>query len=215
MVIPSSIASGPRLIALVSAVIAAGVVLTLWWIPDPELAWRAAVRLTARSSAVLFLLAFTAAATATLWPGRFSRWTCRNRRYLGLSFAASHTIHAFTFLSLAGLSTSLDQQVLSPGMVVAGGIGYVFIYALAATSSDRAQALLGMRWWRRLHLVGTHWLWLQFLISFVTHAAEHVEDWIGVLLVLTAMLLRVVARLKTRRAAGAIASPRAVGAIPP
>jgi methionine sulfoxide reductase heme-binding subunit len=202
----ASFTSGPKLIALASVVIGAGVMLTLWWIPDPEQSWRAAVRLTARSSALLFLLAFGAAAATALWPGRFTQWTRRNRRYLGLSFAASHTIHAFTFVSLAGLTATLGSQVLSTGMLAVGGLGYLFVYALAATSSDVAQAILGMRWWRLLHIVGTHWLWLQFLISFVKHAPEHPEDWIGVLLVLAVMALRIAARLKSRPTSAPVAA---------
>jgi DMSO/TMAO reductase YedYZ heme-binding membrane subunit len=202
----TSIASGPSLIALVSVLIGAGVLLTLASIPDPEQAWRAAVRLTARSSALLFLLAFGAAAATTLWPSRLSWWARRNRRYLGLSYAASHTIHAFTFISLAGLSPTLGTQVLSTRMLVVGGIGYFFIYALAATSSDSAQALLGMHWWRRLHVVGTHWLWLQFLVSFFKHASDHPEDWFGVSLVLAVMALRIAARLKRRQPTPVVAS---------
>ena len=187
---------GLRLVAVATVLIAAGVILTLLLIPDPEQAWRSAIRLTARSSAVLFLLAFGAAAATTLWPGKFTRWMRGNRRYLGLSLATSHTIHAFTFLSLAGQSQLLADQVLPKGMVVLGSIGYFFIYALAATSSNKAQAILGMRWWRRLHVVGTHWLWLQFLISFIKHAPDHPEDWVGVVLVVAVMTLRIVARLK-------------------
>ena len=188
--------SGPRLVAVATVLIAAGVILTLSLIPDPEQAWRSAIRLTARSSAVLFLLAFSAGAATKLWPGEFTRWMRGNRRYLGLSFAASHTIHAFTFLSLAGQSQLLANQVLPQGMVVLGGIGYFFIYALAATSSNKAQAILGMRWWTRLHVVGTHWLWLQFLVSFIKHASDHPEDWIGVVLAVAVMTLRIVARQK-------------------
>ena len=203
----SGFANGPKLIALVSAFVAAGVILTVWLVPDPEQAWRAAIRLTARSSALLFLMAFGAAAATVLWPGKFTRWMRRNRRYLGLSFAASHTIHAFTFFSLAGLSESLGSQVLSTGMLVVGGIGYFFIYALAATSSNRAQAILGMRWWGRLHLVGTHWLWLQFLISFSKHAPDHPAGWIGLFLVLAVMAIRIVARQKIRRSCEAVAAP--------
>jgi methionine sulfoxide reductase heme-binding subunit len=197
---------GPRLIPVVTALIAVGVILTLLLIPDPEQAWRSAIRLTARSSVVLFLLAFGAGAAAMLWPGKFTRWMRGNRRYLGLSFAASHTIHAFTFLSLAGQSPLLADQVLPRGMVVLGGIGYFFIYALAATSSNKAQAILGMRWWSRLHVVGTHWLWLQFFISFIKHASDHPEDWVGVVLVVAVMTLRIVARQKVVPCAQTVAS---------
>ena len=198
--------SGPRLVAVATVLIAAGVILTLSLISDPEQAWRSAIRLTARSSAVLFLLAFGAGAATKLWPGQFTRWMRGNRRYLGLSLAASHTIHAFTFLSLAGQSQLLANQVLPQGMLVLGGIGYFFIYALAAPSSNKAQAILGMRWWTRLHVVGTHWLWLQFLVSFIKHASDHPEDWIGVVLAVAVMTLRIVARQKVVPRAQTVAS---------
>ena len=55
---------------------------------------RMVIRFTARTSLVLFCLAFSAAALARLWPNASTRWLRRNRRYLGVSFAASHAIHA-------------------------------------------------------------------------------------------------------------------------
>lgn len=168
--------------------------LTLWVMPDTEQAWRSAVRLTARTSALLFLMAFCADAMTTLWPSEFTRWMRANRRYIGLSFAASHTIHAYTFLSLAGLSETLSRQVLHSDTVIVPSIGYFFIFALAVTSSNWAQAQLGMRWWRRLHFVGTHFLWLLFLLGFIKHTPEHPEDWVGVCLVVAAMVMRIAAR---------------------
>ena len=44
--------------------------------------------------AVVFCLAFSAAALARLWPNGWTRWQRRNRRYLGVTFAASHGLHA-------------------------------------------------------------------------------------------------------------------------
>ncbi len=55
---------------------------------------RMVIRFTARTSLVLFCLAFSAAALARLWPNASTRWLRRNRRYLGVSFAASHAIHS-------------------------------------------------------------------------------------------------------------------------
>lgn len=185
---------GARFIALASTLILVGVMLTLWSISDPEQAWRAAVRLTARTSALLFLMAFGASAATKLCPGNFTYWLLDNRRYIGLSFAASHTIHAYTFLRLAGLSTEISHQVLPLSMIIVGGVGYCFIFALALTSSNWAQAALGARWWGLLHFVGTHFLWLQLLLGFIKHAPDHPEDWLGVCFMLVFMLMRIAAR---------------------
>ena len=168
----------------------AGVGLTLWLIPEPEAAWRAAVRLTARSSAVLLLLALLAESINRCWPSPFSHWALQNRRYIGLSFAASHTIHAYTFLSLASLSAQLAQAILTPSGLVIGAFGYGIIAVLVATSNDRAQQLLGRIWWGRLHGVGVHLLCLQFLLGFLKHAPEHPEDWAFAVLLLGALGLR-------------------------
>ena len=63
---------------------------------------RMVIRFTARTSLLLFCLAFGAAALARLWPNAFTRWLRRNRRYLGVTFAASHGIHA---AAIAGFAT--------------------------------------------------------------------------------------------------------------
>ena len=62
---------------------------------------RMVIRFTARTSLVLFCLAFSAAALARLWSNAWTRWLRRNRRYLGVSFAASHAIHAVAILAFA------------------------------------------------------------------------------------------------------------------
>ena len=62
---------------------------------------RMVIRFTARSSLLLFCLAFSAAALARLWPNAWTRWQRRNRRYLGVTFAASHGIHAVAIIAFA------------------------------------------------------------------------------------------------------------------
>ncbi|MFZ8483250.1 hypothetical protein ACO1NB_13785, partial [Staphylococcus aureus] len=42
---------------------------------------RMVIRFTARSSLLLFCLAFSAAALARIWPNGWTRWQRRNRRY--------------------------------------------------------------------------------------------------------------------------------------
>jgi hypothetical protein len=62
---------------------------------------RMVIRFTARTSLLFFCLAFIAAALARLWPNAWTRWQCRNRRYLGVTFAASHAIHAVAIMAFA------------------------------------------------------------------------------------------------------------------
>jgi DMSO/TMAO reductase YedYZ heme-binding membrane subunit len=127
---------------------------------------RMVIRFTARSSLLLFCLAFSAAALARLRPNAWTRWQRRNRRYLGLGFVASHAIHAAAIMAFADLDPAGFAEATSTASYVFGGIGYAFIIALGATSFDRTAALLGPRSWRALHLVGGYYLWFQFMVSF-------------------------------------------------
>jgi hypothetical protein len=127
---------------------------------------RMVIRFTARSSLLLFCLAFSAAALARLWPNAWTRWQRRNRRYLGLSFAASHAIHAIAIVAFAKMDPAGFAEATSPGSYIFGGIGYAMIIAMSATSFDRTAALIGPRAFRALHLVGGYYLWFQFMVSF-------------------------------------------------
>jgi DMSO/TMAO reductase YedYZ heme-binding membrane subunit len=127
---------------------------------------RMVIRFTARTSLVLFCLAFSAGALARLWPNAWTRWQRRNRRYLGVSFAASHAIHAVAIAAFATMSPPLFKEATSAASFIFGGIGYAFIIAMAATSFDRSADAIGPRAWRILHLSGGYYLLLQFMVSF-------------------------------------------------
>lgn len=127
---------------------------------------RMVIRFTARTSLLLFCLAFSAAALARLWPNAWTRWQRRNRRYLGVTFAASHAIHAVAIAWFASIDPAGFAGATSAASYIFGGIGYGFIIALTATSFDRSAAMLGPRAWRALHLTGGYYLLLQFTVSF-------------------------------------------------
>jgi methionine sulfoxide reductase heme-binding subunit len=127
---------------------------------------RMVIRFTARTSLLFFCLAFSAAALAWLVPNAFTRWQLRNRRFLGLTFAASHALHAAAILAFARMDPAGFAIATNLASYVFGGIGYAFIIAMAATSFDRTAAAIGRRAWRLLHLVGGYYLLLQFMVSF-------------------------------------------------
>jgi methionine sulfoxide reductase heme-binding subunit len=127
---------------------------------------RMVVRFTARTSLVFFCLAFGAAAMAKLWPNAWTRWQRRNRRYLGVTFAASHGLHALAIAAFAVMDPASYAAATSIASYIFGGIGYAFIVAMTATSFDRAASALGARASRILHLTGGYYLLVQFSISF-------------------------------------------------
>jgi DMSO/TMAO reductase YedYZ heme-binding membrane subunit len=133
---------------------------------------RMVIRFTARTSLLLFCLAFSAAALARLWPNAFTRWQRRNRRYIGVTFAASHALHAMAIIAFANMDPIGYAAATSLASYLFGGIGYAFILAMTATSFDATAAALGPRAWRALHLAGGYYLLLQFTVSFGKRVPE-------------------------------------------
>jgi len=127
---------------------------------------RMVIRFTARTSLLFFFLAFSAAALARLWPNAWTRWQHRNRRALGVTFAASHGIHAVAIAAFAVMDPPGYAAATSLASYIFGGIGYAVIIAMTATSFDRTAKALGASAWRRLHLIGGYYLLFQFTVSF-------------------------------------------------
>ena len=122
-------------------------------------------------------------------PSSLTRWTRQNRRWIGLSFAASHFIHLALILtiSLCFPEPFLSEQ--SMGQWVFGGVGYLFVFLMAITSTDKSQRWMGMKHWRRLHVIGSYWLWTVFLLTYIKHAKEGGEWFFVPLLIFTTALL--------------------------
>jgi len=151
---------------------------------------RMVIRATARTSVALFGAAFVASALHRAWPGWGSRWLVANRRYVGVSFAVSHFTHLFALLALAHWSLGGMTAAAKPATLVLGGIGYVFITAMVATSFDRTAAWLGPRTWSRLHTTGMYWLWFIFFSSFAPKSPRSPLYAVITLGLLTALALR-------------------------
>lgn len=159
---------GGRLVGIAALLLLAMSALILGWEGSGEPGLRMLIRATARTSLALFGAAFAASALRRLWPTPLTGWLLRQRRYLGLSFAFSHGLHA---LAILGLSLVLgDAFEIDAVTIIFGGGAYVMIALLAATSSDRAVAMLGRRRWRLLHRVGVYWIWIVFANSYTARA---------------------------------------------
>lgn len=134
---------------------------------DETESWLLAARWTARVGFPVFILAYTASSLGRLWPSALTRSLWRNRRWWGLGFAASHTVHLYalvTYLEISGESRPL-------GVLIGGGGGYAMMYLMALTSNDAAMRALGKNW-KRLHTLGIHWLWFVFAFSYFGRVME-------------------------------------------
>lgn len=164
------IANGPALVACAALALVLMILLLLARFGTADGGIRVVIRATARTSFALFILAFVAAPLRRAWRGDVTTWIVARRRYLGLSFAVSHLLHLLAILALYAWSPRRFVAETGTAAVIGGGIGYVLVALMAATSSDRAVAWLGPRRWRRLHTFGMYYLWTIFTASYVPRA---------------------------------------------
>ena len=154
---------------------------------------RSLVRASARTSFVFFVCAFAGPALEgfrrTL---SFGRWARENRPYLLASLAVSHTAHA---LALAGLAHVTGGESLGQRTAfdyVGGGLAYVLIYAMAATSfygrEGRARQMI--------HAFGMYYVWVVFMNSYGGRALESAPYVPFALVLVAALGARVYASLR-------------------
>ncbi len=186
---------GPRVAVVTSLALAAlaGLQLAVWGAGEEGI--RVLVRSSARSSVLLFALAFTASSLRTFWQNGATKWLLANRRYLGISYAVSHAIHLLALVALYDASSEF-ATALSPITVVGGGIAYAFTAAMALTSSDAAVAALGRRRWSLLHTVGGWYIWIIFAQSYLPRAFLYPAYLPAALVVLAVPALRFARRLR-------------------
>ena len=173
---------------------------------------RMVVRATARTSVLLFGLAFAASSVRRLWPSEATRWLLTNRRYVGVSFATSHVAHLLALLALADWSFATFVAKADWTGLILGGLGYLFIAAMVATSFDRTAAWLGPRRWQRLHTAGGWYLWFIFFASFAPRVGESLAYAVPTLWMLAVLAVRLRARRARRPVVAAAAVRRGSGA---
>lgn len=165
-------------------------------------------RATARTSLVLFVLAFTASAMVELVPSAATRWQRRNRRYLGVSFAVSHFIHLGAIVALAVVDRTLFWELTNVTTIVLAGAAYLFIAAMTATSFDRSAAWLGPRHWRLLHLVGGWYIWVSFAVAVGKRVPLDSFYWPLAAVVLAAAVVRLIAMRRRSRQRTTLEAPK-------
>jgi methionine sulfoxide reductase heme-binding subunit len=162
--------------------------------PDRVQSLQYAIRATARTSFLLFLVVFSAASLVKLLPSAPARALVRERRYIGLSFAASQFLHAVALIIYVRTAPEAFWTGRTPATNIPGSIGYLMILLLTVTSFAMPARLVGPENWKRLHRVGVWILAVIFAGSFLTRAHQHAAYLVPGLVMVAAMLLRMTVR---------------------
>jgi len=118
------------------------------------------LQLSVRLSVPWLYLAFAASSLHVLLSNEFSRWLLRNRRILGLCFAAGMGWQlTFILWMLIGHWGYYKGEVYSLVDLSTQIPGYLFIIAMTLTSFRPFRRKLGPARWRVLHKTGIYFLW--------------------------------------------------------
>ncbi len=115
-----------------------------------------------RWSVPLLFLAFTASSLPVLFPGNTTRWIQRNRRVLGVAFAAGMAWQASFIVWLVTVHTDYYvDEVYVLRDVIEGLVGYLFLILMTITSFKPGRQRLTPKpaQWKWLHTIGIYFLW--------------------------------------------------------
>lgn len=118
------------------------------------------IALSVRWSVPWLYLAFAASALQQLAGSDLTRWLLRNRKIMGLCFAAGMAWQLLFILWLTLVHREYYvQEVYVLRDAIEGVVGYLFLIAMTVTSFKRPRAMLKPKHWKLLHTVGIYWLW--------------------------------------------------------
>jgi len=105
-------------------------------------------------------IAFAASSLVVVFPGSFSRWLLRNRRIIGLCFAAGMAWQLFFIVwMVTGFWGYYVEEAYSYFDLSEQLPGYLIIIAMTLTSFKFGRSKLSAWQWKVLHKGGIYFLW--------------------------------------------------------
>ena len=151
---------GPRLLLVVTVVVSSMCIALIATSPAGAL-----IRWTARTSLVLFALAYVARPLVQLRPGPLAKTLLAERKWLGLGFAMSHAWHFAGIAWLASPDVGAFIRAQKPTTAVAALV-FVLLAAMAVTSIESIKRRMAKKAWRRLHWTGMQLAWVAFASTY-------------------------------------------------
>ncbi len=118
------------------------------------------IQLSVRCAVPWLYLAFVASSARVLFSGPLSLWLLRNRKIMGLCFAAAMGWQLLFIVWL--VSVHRDYYIAEVYVlrdVIEGVLGYLFLMAMTLTSFRFGRKHLKPKQWKLLHKSGMYFLW--------------------------------------------------------
>jgi sulfoxide reductase heme-binding subunit YedZ len=156
------------------------------------------IQMSVRCTIPLLYLAFSASALKALYPSLFTKWLLRNRRSLGIAYAASMAWQLFFILWMwTGHWEYYTEEVYSLEDIIFQVGGYSFIFLMTITSFIPVRRRMSLLQWRVLHKTGIYFLWYTvfstYLYELFYYDDVQIIDYLFATAGLAAYLLRVAA----------------------
>jgi DMSO/TMAO reductase YedYZ heme-binding membrane subunit len=118
------------------------------------------IQFSVRCAVPWLYLAFAASSLYALFPGEPTRWLLRNRKIMGLCFAAAMAWQGLFILWMVTLySDYYVNEVYVLRDVIEGLLGYLLLIAMTITTFKVARRRVRPEHWRWLHKTGIYFLW--------------------------------------------------------
>ncbi|MGI9289319.1 MAG: hypothetical protein ACR2P1_28380 [Pseudomonadales bacterium] len=118
------------------------------------------IQFSVRCSVPWLYLAFAASSLRKLWPTEFSKWLLRNRKIMGLCFAAAMAwqLTFILWMVIPHWHYYLSEVYLF-GDILVQLPGYLILIAMSWTSFKVGRRQLSAKQWKLLHTIGIYFLW--------------------------------------------------------
>jgi sulfoxide reductase heme-binding subunit YedZ len=192
--------TGRRLLALITLALSAMCGALVLIAPTDADAAHLVIRWTARTSFVMFALAYVARPACQLWPSPRTKTLLAYRKWVGLGFAVSHLFHLAGIIALAWPDPAAFVRTQNPVVVVAV-LTFIAVFAMALTSINAIRKRMRPMTWRRLHQFGIHLAWVPFFSTYALAIGSSIMFAVPTLVLLLIALIRFAAwRRGMRRA---------------
>jgi len=141
-----------------------------------------------------------------LFPGAFSIWLLRNRKYIGLCFAVAMAWQGL-FIAMMSLfhRDYYYEEIYLLRDELEGSVGYIFLSAMVLTSFQFTRKHLTPPQWKLIHKTGLYFLWAYpfsvYWWNLSYYGNPQIIDYVFYLMGFTAFTLRIAAWGKKRRLA--------------
>lgn len=157
------------------------------------------LRLTARLAFFVYLVIFIARPLRQLLRNSLTLWLLKERRSLGIAFAAMHTVHLGLIFTLHDMASLLERPIIG---TLFGATAYALMYLMLLTSFNAPARALGPTKWRRLHKTGLYFIGFVFIATLLPEPGEPVyimeRAWLTILTG-GALVIRLTAWFASRR----------------